>query len=184
MVLTKSEISKAINQKKIIINPFRKESLTMNSYDIHLGENMGFYTQHILDVKKENKMKFFKIPKEGMILYPMQFYLGVTEEYIKSKEYVPFLEGKSSIGRLGITIHVTAGKGDIGYANRWTLEIFVIKPVRIYPFIKIGQLIFFKALGTIDKKDIGGKYSFESKYPLPSKSYKYFISKKGKEKLE
>jgi dCTP deaminase len=75
--------------------------------------------------------------------------LGVTKEYTETLEHVPFLEGKSSVGRLGIDIHATAGKGDVGFCNTWTLEISVTHKVRVYFGMPIGQLIYFKVFGEI-----------------------------------
>jgi dCTP deaminase len=82
-------------------------------------------------------------------LTPDNFYLGVTMEYTETYKHVPFLEGKSSVGRLGIDIHATAGKGDVGFCNFWTLEISVKKPVRVYPGMPIGQLIYFEISGEL-----------------------------------
>src|SRR5690606_25967868 len=83
-------------------------------------------------------------------LEPGTLYLGVTVEYTETYKHVPFLEGKSSIGRLGIDIHATAGKGDVGFCNTWTLEIYVTKSVRVYAGMTIGQLFFFAVEGVIE----------------------------------
>ena len=89
--------------------------------------------------KKHNEIDSFEITKEGFVLQPGVLYLGVTEEYTETHNAVPFLEGKSSIGRLGIDIHATAGKGDVGFCNTWTLEISCVHPVRVYPGMPIDN---------------------------------------------
>lgn len=99
------------------------------------------------------------------------FYLGVTQEYTETLAHVPFLEGKSSVGRLGIDIHATAGKGDVGFCNYWTLEISVKKPVRVYGGMPIGQLIYFVIQGEVitpyNKK---GSAKYNQVQPLPMES--------------
>ena len=102
-------------------------------------------------------------------------YLGVTEEYTETHKHVPFLEGKSSVGRLGIDIHATAGKGDVGYCNTWTLEISVSQPVRIYAGMPIGQLIYFMVEGDVKNlynKKSNAKYNKRTIKPLESMMWK------------
>ena len=89
--------------------------------------------------------------------------------------HVPFLEGKSSIGRLGIDIHATAGKGDIGFCNTWTLEISVKKPVRVYAGMPIGQLIYFQTHGELKtpyNKKSSAKYNQRGDLPVESMMFK------------
>ena len=108
---------------------------------------------------------------------PSKLYLGVTEEYTETHRHVPFLEGKSSIGRLGIDIHATAGKGDIGFCNTWTLEISVRQPVRIYAGMPIGQLIYFEVSGDVDtpyNKKKSAKYNKRTIKPVESMMWKNF----------
>ncbi|TAE00059.1 MAG: dCTP deaminase [Bacteroidetes bacterium] len=149
MILSDSEILKAIARKTIVIEPFEPKNLGTNSYDVHLGKYLGTYNDDIIDAKKHNQISIFEIPEQGFVLEPNNLYLGVTQEYTETHEHVPFLEGKSSVGRLGIDIHATAGKGDVGFCNTWTLEISVSHKVRIYAGMPIGQLIFFKVEGQI-----------------------------------
>ena len=115
MILSDSEISREIALRNIVIEPFRPGALGSNSYDVHLGKTLAVYEVTVLDAKAKNPIRCFEIPHDGYVLEPNQLYLGVTEEYTETHRHVPFLEGKSSIGRLGIDIHATAGKGDIGY---------------------------------------------------------------------
>jgi dCTP deaminase len=159
----------------IKIQPYSRACLGSNSYDVHLGPWLATYREHILDAKKHNEIESFEIPDEGFVLYPHIFYLGVTDEYTETHEHVPFLEGKSSTGRLGIDIHATAGKGDVGFCGNWTLEISVKQPVRIYKGMPIGQLIYFPVDGEIEvkynqKKD--AKYSGQKNKPVESMMWK------------
>lgn len=149
MILTDAQILEQIEQGHITVRPFRRECLGTNSYDVHLGKTLAVYKDSVLDAKKHNPIETFEIPEEGYVLTPDNFYLGVTLEYTESLKHVPFLEGKSSVGRLGIDIHATAGKGDVGFCNHWTLEISVKKPVRVYHGMPIGQLIYFAVEGEI-----------------------------------
>lgn len=177
MILSDKEILAHLEKGSIKIEPFRKGSLGTNSYDVHLGKTLAIYEDKILDAKKHNKIKTFEIPPEGFVLEPHVFYLGVTEEYTETLEHVPFLEGKSSVGRLGIDIHATAGKGDVGFKNYWTLEISVKQPVRVYAGMPIGQLIYFNVEGEIlnpyDKK-ASAKYNDKSNQPKESMMWKNF----------
>lgn len=177
MILTDTQILAEMKLGTIVIKPFQRKYLGSNSYDVHLGKWLAMYDDEILDCKKHNKVRHFRIPKEGLILVPSKLYLGVTEEYTETHEHVPFLEGKSSIGRLGIDIHATAGKGDIGFCNTWTLEISVRQPVRIYAGMPIGQLIYFEINGDVEipyHKKKNAKYTKRSVKPVESMMWKNF----------
>ena len=115
MILSDKRILEEIEKKTIVIKPYDREKLGSNSYDVHLGSSLAVYKDKILDAKKHNEVDHFEIPEEGFVLEPNLLYLGVTLEYTETHAHVPFLEGKSSTGRLGIDIHATAGKGDIGF---------------------------------------------------------------------
>ena len=132
MILSDTRILEEIEKETITITPYNRECLGSNSYDVHLGAHLATYDQNELDAKKHNTITHFEIPEEGIVLQPHIFYLGVTAEYTETHAHVPFLEGKSSTGRLGIDIHATAGKGDVGFCGNWTLEISVKQPVRVY----------------------------------------------------
>ncbi len=175
MILSDQRILEEIDKGTIVIEPFDKSNLGSNSYDVHLGKHLATYTAAELDAKKHNEIKHFEIPEEGFVLHPGQLYLGVTEEYTETHAHVPFLEGKSSTGRLGIDIHATAGKGDVGFCNTWTLEISVVLPVRIYAGMPIGQLIYFPVEGEVinsyDKKK-NAKYTTRTIKPVESMMWK------------
>ncbi len=175
MILTDKAILEEIERGNIVVEPFRPECLGTNSYDVHLGKHLATYDDRVLDARKHNKITHFEIPDDGFVLDPGTLYLGVTEEYTETHAHVPFLEGKSSVGRLGIDIHATAGKGDVGYCNTWTLEISVSQPVRVYYGMPIGQLIYFTVDGLIKnlynkKKD--AKYNKRTFHPIESMMWK------------
>lgn len=175
MILTDKKILECVDNGFIKIEPFRQDCLGSNSYDVHLGKTLGIYDSPILDARKHNTIQLFEIPKEGYVLSPEVFYLGVTEEYTETHRHVPFLEGKSSVGRLGIDIHATAGKGDVGFCNFWTLEISVKKPVRVYAGMPIGQLIYFEILGEIQTpycSKTSAKYNERKAIPVESMMWK------------
>ena len=171
MILSDHSIRDAMGRGDIVIEPFDPECLGTNSYDVHLGKALALYKDHVLDARKHNAIEHFEIPSDGIILEPGKTYLGVTEEYTETHKHVPFLEGKSSVGRLGIDIHATAGKGDVGFCNHWTLEISVNQPVRVYPGMPVGQLIYFNVDGEIDtlyNSKPSAKYNERSKLPMES----------------
>jgi len=177
MILTDTQILAEMRRGSIVIEPYHRKYLGSNSYDVHLGAWLALYKEEILDAKKHNHVHHFKIPKDGIILVPSKLYLGVTQEYTETHKHVPFLEGKSSIGRLGIDIHATAGKGDIGFCNTWTLEISVRQPVRIYEGMPIGQLIYFAVDGEVTtpyNKKKSAKYTRRTVKPVESMMWKNF----------
>jgi dCTP deaminase len=175
MILTDNEILKEIEKGTILIEPFDMQFLGSNSYDVHLGKHLATYVDEVLDAKKHNQITHFDIPEEGFVLQPGELYLGVTQEYTETHAHVPFLEGKSSTGRLGIDIHATAGKGDVGFCNTWTLEISCARPVRVYAGMPIGQLIYFLIEGSVNnpynKKD-NAKYTGRTVRPVESMMWK------------
>lgn len=156
MILSGKEIKARIS-KDIIIEPYSEKQLNPNSYNLKLHNELLVYKDEVLDMKKENKAKKIVIPKEGLLLEPGKLYLGRTVEYTRTEHLVPMLEGRSSIGRLGMFIHVTAGFGDIGFSGYWTLEISCIQPIRIYPWVEICQIYYHDIHGEYDKYK-GGKY--------------------------
>ena len=175
MILSDLTILQEIEAGNIVIEPFDRKYLGSNSYDVHLGKHLATYADEMLDAKKHNEIKHFDIPEEGFVLQPGTLYLGVTEEYTETHKHVPFLEGKSSTGRLGINIHATAGKGDVGFCNTWTLEISCVHPVRVYAGMPVGQLIYFPVLGEVEhtyntKKN--AKYTERTIRPVESMMWK------------
>ena len=175
MILTDQAILDAIEKGEIVIEPYSRDCLGSNSYDVHLGKFLAVYKDKILDARIHNQIEEFEIPSDGFVLQPGQLYLGVTEEYTETHAAVPFLEGKSSVGRLGIDIHATAGKGDVGFCNHWTLEISVALPVRVYAGMPIGQLIYFQTAGNLINpyhSKGNAKYNRRSNKPVESMMWK------------
>jgi len=177
MILSDKRILEAIEKGEIVIEPYDRSCLGTNSYDVHLGKYLAVYKNRVLDAKVHNDIDHLEIGEEGFVLQPGTLYLGVTEEYTETHTTVPFLEGKSSIGRLGIDIHATAGKGDVGFCNTWTLEISVVQPVRVYAGMPIGQLIYFAVEGDIERyynKKKNAKYNTRTTRPVESMMWKNF----------
>jgi dCTP deaminase len=175
MILTDKQILEAIDKGSIVIEPYDPNRLGSNSYDVHLGATLATYNDDVLDARKHNQITTFEIGDEGFVLQPDMLYLGVTKEYTETHAHVPFLEGKSSVGRLGIDIHATAGKGDVGFCNFWTLEISVKMPVRVYAGMPIGQLIYFEVDGDVINpynKKASAKYTERTNLPVESMMWK------------
>lgn len=171
MILSGREIRKHIG-KEIIIEPFDENRINPNSYNLSLFHELLEYENRELDMKSPNPTRRIVIPPEGLLLEPDKLYLGRTNEYTKTDTYVPMLEGRSSTGRLGLFIHVTAGFGDIGFAGYWTLEIFCVQPVRIYPDVEICQIYYHEIQGKYDLYR-SGKYQNNTGIQ-PSLMYKDF----------
>ncbi|MCH2127223.1 MAG: dCTP deaminase [Pirellulaceae bacterium] len=158
MVLSGKEIQKRLGSD-IVINPFRVEQLNPNSYNLTLHNQLLTYEEVVLDMKQQNRVRRVEIPEEGVVLSPNQLYLGRTIEYTESHNVVPMLEGRSSVGRLGLFVHVSGGFGDVGFCGYWTLEMFAVQPVRIYPGAPICQIYFHEITGEIEEY-ASDKYQF------------------------
>lgn len=195
MILTAEAIKESIKRRNIIIDPYNEDNLNPNSYDVRLDNTLQVYqmtsltgnlissidlfykTGHIpfgypIDSKKQNFTQVITMEEDGYLLLPGVLYLGSTVEYTETHGLVPMIEGKSSIGRLGIDVHKTAGFGDLSFCGQWTLEITVVQPVIIYPYMKIAQLIYNEVSGNITKT-YNGKYQRQIGI-IPSKSYQDF----------
>ena len=170
-MLSGKEIQRHIG-KEIIIEPFDQSRVNPNSYNLTLHNELLVYENHELDMKKLNPTKRIIIPEEGLVLEPNRLYLGRTNEFTKTEGFVPMLEGRSSTGRLGLFIHVTAGFGDVGFAGYWTLEIFCIQPIRIYPNAEICQIYYHSIEGDYEPYK-SGKYQNNTDIQ-PSLMYKDF----------
>ena len=147
-VLTDGKMIQEIQSGVIIIDDFDPGRLNPNSYNLRLGNKVLVYTDEVLDAKKKNNYKEIIIPEDGMIFKPGELYIAETIERTFGGPYIPVLEGRSSIGRLGVYIHVTAGWGDIGFNGKWTLEISTVKPVKLYPGMEICQYTLYTPYGT------------------------------------
>lgn len=156
MILSGKQIKKKLG-KELFIEPFEERQLNPNSYNLKLNNELLVYEETLLDMKKENKARKIIIPEEGLVLEPNRLYLGRTVEYTRTEGHVPMLEGRSSVGRLGLFVHVTAGFGDVGFSGYWTLEIFCVQPIRVYPGIEICQIYYHSIEGDYDTYS-SGKY--------------------------
>ena len=140
MILSGKEIERQVAAGNIVITPYDPAKINPNSYNLTLHHELLVYENEILDMKQDNPAKRIMIPPEGLVLEPGRLYLGRTREYTKTDRFVPMLEGRSSTGRLGLFVHITAGFGDVGFAGYWTLEIFCVQPIRIYPEVEVCQI--------------------------------------------
>ena len=174
MILTDKTINDEIIEGNIVIEPFNPNNLGTNSYDLTLSNSLVFYTELVLDSRKKNSSIPLVIPDEGLVLQPGIVYLASTVEYTETLRHVPILMGKSSLGRLGLFVHVTAGFGDVGFKGHWTLELVCVQPLKIYAGMKIAQLTYqdISEMPNIsyDKK-LDAKYSNQGKDPVASKNY-------------
>lgn len=171
MILTGNKISKEVKKGKITISPFDTSCVNPNSYNVELGDYLLVYCDDILDSKKQLKTKILPIPDEGIVLQPNKVYLGYTKEILGSDFFVPTLTGRSSSGRLGLFVQITADLVDIGFKGNLTFQLHAVQPLKIYKGMKIGQIMFWKPKGKITLYN--GKYQ-NSKGPQQSKVWKDF----------
>lgn len=190
MILTGPEIIRQLEAGAIHIAPFTPTHVGANSYDVTLNGKLLVYDLapgEALDMKRDNPTRTLVIPEEGLELKPGTLYIGCTNETATSKAFVPMFEGRSSIGRLGINTHITAGFGDLGWGYlpdetgelvcqypTWTLEIEVVHPIRVYPGVRIGQVYFIRPEGTLSYYK--GKYT-RQKDPQASQLYRDFAAR-------
>lgn len=169
MILTGKDILK--NKRDIIITPFNIKQLNPNSYDLTLNPNMFVYVDKELDVKASNEIKAIKIPEEGYTLQPGELYIARSNEYTETNNFVPLLADKSSLARLGLSTHFNAGFGDNGFKGTWTIELSVVKPLKIYPNMKICQIYYNRIPKQKDAPKYQGKYQGQSE-ATASRSHK------------
>lgn len=149
MILTGSAIVEAVEAGRIVIEPFALDQVGPNSYDFRLGDRCRMYRDYALDAAKDNPTSELRIGEDGILLDPARLYLFNTVEVMGSTHYVPIIRGRSSTGRLGIFIDITADLIDIGSINQWTLQLHAVQPVRVYPGMLIGQVTFWCVHGEI-----------------------------------
>ncbi|MFE9424386.1 dCTP deaminase [Kitasatospora sp. NPDC006697] len=156
MILTGPEITAAVRDGRLRITPFESGQVNPNSYNVRLGPTLLTYTEPVIDAHRPNPTTAVQIGPEGYVLQPGELYLGHTLEEVGSDTFVPLLFGRSSVGRLGLFVEITAPIGDIGFHGQWTLMLNPVRPLRVYPGMKIGQIMFFVAVGPVDL--YAGKY--------------------------
>ena len=174
MILSGKEIIER-KDKDILIDPFNENQVNPNSYNLRLHNELLVYDNPILDMKEDNPATKIVIPEEGLVLESKKLYLGRTMEYTETQNLVPMLEGRSSVGRLGLFVHITAGFGDVGFKGYWTLEIFCVQPIKIYPSIEICQIFYHSVEGDYTPYE-SGKYQ-NNKDIQTSMLYKDFNKK-------
>lgn len=152
MILSGDEIRRNLGTN-LIIDPFEPSRLNPNSYNLTLHDELLVYEEVVLDMRANNRVRRITIPEEGLVLSPNQLYLGRTVERTETHNFVPMIEGRSSVGRLGLFVHVTAGFGDVGFRGYWTLEMFAVQPIRIYPGVAIAQIFYHQITGAITEYD-------------------------------
>lgn len=195
-ILTGSKIIEEIKNNHIRIGNFDIDRIQPNSYDLTLGDKISFYTLtnntgyidtdmlsgtriFYLDTKSNNTMISREIPSDGYILLPQFLYLVQTVESVWSDKYVTEVSGVSSLARLGISVHKTAGYANIGHEFKWILEVEVTHPIKIYPGMKIGQMYFHTTEGSCDLQ-YHGKYSGKQMDDVLCGSLNYLDSEETK----
>lgn len=151
-ILGGKEIIRRVKEgKDIQIENFDEKKVNPNSYNLTLNEKLVIYDEVVLDMKRENKIREIIIPESGFVLKPGRIYLAKVNEYTKTHNLVPIVEGRSSIGRLGLSVHPSTGFGDNGFEGRFTLELSVSQPLRIYPNVEVCQIVYHTIEGESDK---------------------------------
>jgi dCTP deaminase len=171
LILSGEAISAAVLRGDIVIDPFDQAQIGPNSYDFRLGSRCKVYRDNVLDSSRRNEVHEFSIPNDGLTLSPGRIYLVNTLETMGSTKYVPIIRGRSSTGRLGLFIDITADLIDLGSVNQWTLQLAPILPLRVYPGMLVGQVTFWVIQG--DPVFYAGKYNSRMS-PMESLSYKDF----------
>ncbi len=144
MILTGPEIKREVAAGRIIIEPFSDDSVNPNSYNYRLGP-------HLLLVDSEGAPVGdpLDLAQGPITLLPGRIYLGHTVEVIGSSHFVTMLNGRSSMGRLGMFLNFSADLGQLGPAHQWTLEIMVVQPLTVYPRMRVGQATFWVPEGKV-----------------------------------
>ena len=176
MILTGNAIRDAVERGDIEIEPYAPGHINPASYDLTLGEQVAIYdfAGIVHDVHDEpTRVQRVVVGNHGVVLRPGTGYLMHTRERIKTDKYVPVIDGKSSIGRLFVNIHATAGYGDPGFDGQYTLEVTVVYPIRLYTGMRIAQIRFHEMSG--EPLLYKGNYVGESASgPVPSRAWRQF----------
>ncbi|MFC4035777.1 deoxycytidine deaminase [Streptomyces polygonati] len=147
MILTGSAVRQAVERGDITIDPFDPGLLNPNSYNYRLGPTLKVAVGGPADPRQETELATIRIPVGGYELQPGTVYLGVTAEQIGSARYVATLIGRSSLGRLGCFLQISADLQQLGSLHQWTLEITVVQPLTVYPGMRVGQVSFWDTVG-------------------------------------
>ncbi|MBH1933284.1 deoxycytidine deaminase [Streptomyces sp. AV19] len=147
MILTGPEIFRQRLLGALTIEPFDTRQLNPVSYNYRLSRTLRTHRATVIDTRAEHELEEFAIPDDGVVLQPGRVYLGTTVEAIGSTRFVPSLIGRSSLGRLGMFLQYSADLGNLGACHRWTLEIKVVQPLRVYAEMVTGQVSFWTVTG-------------------------------------
>jgi len=159
MILTRQAISQAVASGDILIEPFEPARLSPNAYDWRLGDRIRVCDGE-LDAAVPTDYEEIVIPPEGLVLRPGRLYLGITHERTGSERFAQLLNGDRTVGGLGVWVHVSAPLGHVGHAINWTLEIRVAQPIRVYPYMTFGKIVFLETFGTrTSYQQVGRKYT-------------------------
>jgi dCTP deaminase len=186
VILSDRTIREELKAGRIEIDPFDESCVQPSSVDLHVDSVFRVFHNArypFIDVRKpmEDLTERVEVPSgEAFILHPGEFVLGATRERIRlPDDLVARLEGKSSLGRLGLLIHSTAGYVDPGWDGYLTLELSNVAnlPITIYPGMKIGQISFFRLTTAADtpygSSEVGSKYQGQ-RGPTPSRFFEEF----------
>jgi dCTP deaminase len=186
VILSDRSLREAIAVGRILIEPYDETLVQPSSIDVKVGNLFRVFRNHtagVIDVKQdlEELTELIEIPEDGVfMLHPGEFVLGSTFERVRvPDDLVARIEGKSSLGRLGLLIHSTAGFIDAGFDGHITLELANVArlPITIYPQMKIGQVSFMRMTTAADQPygsgATGSKYQGQ-RGPTPSRYFENF----------
>lgn len=176
-----------IKRGDLKIKPFAKESVQPSTYDLYLDEEVRVFDNWntgVIDVRERSDVsRVVKMSENGFIVHPGEFLLGATvEKFTLPNDIAAKLEGRSSLGRLGLVIHATAGYVDPGFSGWLTFEISNLSrlPIRIYPKMKIAQICFFQMSSPVMRpygsKALGSKYQGQ-RGPTASRAWMDYVKK-------
>ncbi len=150
MILTGKEIVRQVECGSIIIDPFEESNVNPNSYNYRLGDKYVLLPElEDANITAEQEADLRSIPRDGLLLEPGHVYLSSTYETIGSSKFVTSLIGRSSVGRLGLFLQISADLGNLGPAHKWTLELTCVQPILVYPHMSVGQVSFWIPEGDI-----------------------------------
>ena len=155
MIITGKEIIECQKRGEIFITRFSEKKVNTNSYNLTLNNKLLIYNDRVLDLKKDytNNVTEVIIPESGFTMDPGKLYLGSTNEKTITQKHFPIIQGRSSLARLGLGVHITSNVGEIGYNGYWTLELSCVQPLTIYPFIQVCQVFFLCVDGEVEQCD-------------------------------
>lgn len=182
MLLSGNEIRKLQSEEQLRIEPFSEDRLNPNSYNLALHDELLIYEEVVLDAGAPNRYRRIKIPSQGFTLQPGMLYLGRTVEFTSTHGYVPMIQGRSSLGRLGLFINPGGSIGDAGYEGTWTLEMHCVQPVRIYAGMQVCQIYYMNLEGSCQEY-CSDKYQY-SRDIQPSMMFRELTGEDSDKQLE